>query len=162
MAVAAALSVTLEVPDLRPGVRFYTDAGLIADVDGEVARFRCVGQDRDSVVLRSGAPRKRLHHVTLRADDLDGIARRVLECGGKVLDTPAGFDNEGLWVEDPHGMLIHLLDRPADPEREARRRFEINAPGRLVRKGRSAMLPIGSVAPAKPLRLGHVLVSRGA
>jgi catechol 2,3-dioxygenase-like lactoylglutathione lyase family enzyme len=152
------LSVTLEVPDLLPGVHFYTDTGLIARVDGDIARFHCAGQDRDSIVLRGSAPRKRLHHVTFRAKELDHIARRVSNCGGKVLAAPEGFGSEGLWVEDPHGMLIHLLDRPADPENQSRRPFEINAPGRLVRKGRSAMLPSAMVQPVKPLRLGHVLV----
>jgi catechol 2,3-dioxygenase-like lactoylglutathione lyase family enzyme len=158
MAVVGALSVTLEVPELGPGVQFYTDAGLTAHVDGDVARFRCAGQACDSVELRRGAPRKQLHHITLRANDLQGISRRVLQCGGKVLKTPPGFNSEGLWVEDPNGMLIHLLNRPAEPEQQLRRAFEINAPGRLVRKGRSAMLPIASIEPAKPLRLGHLLV----
>ena len=46
MAVLGALSLTLEVPDLAPGVAFYTDAGLVADVEGDIARLRCEGQDR--------------------------------------------------------------------------------------------------------------------
>jgi len=158
MAVLSTLSVTLEVPDLGPGVQFYSDAGLIASVDGKLARFRCAGQDRDSVVLRGGAPRKRLHHIALRANDLDGIAQRALRCGGRVLNATEGLVDEGLWVQDPHGMLIHLLDRPADAEAQPRSRFEINEPGRLVRKRQSAMLPIGSYEPVKPLRLGHLLV----
>ena len=77
MAVLGALSFTLEVPDIEPGVRFYTDAGLIADVQGEVAQLRCEGQDRPSIVLMGGYPRKRLHHISLRADDLDGMAASV-------------------------------------------------------------------------------------
>ena len=158
MAVLSSLSVTLEVPDIRPGVRFYTDAGLTVDTDGDVARFRCAGQDRDSIVLRGGASRKRLHHVTLRANDLDGISGRVLACGGKVRDAPVGFENEGLWVEDPHCMLIHLVECPADPEQRAQKPFEINAPGRLVRKDVAAMRPIASLKPVQPLRLGHILV----
>jgi catechol 2,3-dioxygenase len=79
MAVLGMLSFTLEVPDLAEGVRFYTDAGLTATVEDDVARFRCGGQDRDSIVLLGGFPAKRLHHVTLRADNLDGIAARRQE-----------------------------------------------------------------------------------
>lgn len=45
MAVLGALSVTLEVPSLEEGVRFYTEAGLEAAIEGEVARLRCRGQD---------------------------------------------------------------------------------------------------------------------
>ncbi len=159
MAVLGALSLTLEVPDLDAGVTFYTDAGLVADVEGEVARLRCEGQDRDSIVLLGGFPKKRLHHISLRADDLDGIAAGVPARGGKVVPAPEGFEDNGLWIEDPHGMLIHLSERPADPELTAAAApFEVNAPGRVVRKRRSAVLPQSKYPPAKPLRLGHILV----
>ena len=158
MAVLGALSVTLEVPDVESGVKFYTDAGLVGTVDGQVARLRCEGQDRDTVLLLGGAPRKRLHHISLRADDLDGIAGRVGEQRGKVVGAPAGFEDNGLWVQDPHGMLIHLSERPADPELTAADPYQINAPGRVVRTRRSAMLPGAAYPPAKPLRLGHLLV----
>ena len=159
MAVLGALSLTLEVPDLEPGVRFYTDAGLVADVERAVARLRCEGQDRDSIVLIGGYPKKRLHHISLRADGLDGIAAAVPAHGGTVVAAPAGFEDNGLWVEDPHGMLIHLSERPADPELVAAETpFAVNAPGRVVRKRRSAVLPQRAYPPARPLRLGHILV----
>ena len=159
MAVLGALSVTLEVPDLDPGVRFYTDAGLVAEVRGDVASLRCPDQDRPSIVLVAGAPRKRLHHVSLRAEDLDGIAAAVEKHGGGVAPAPARFENDGLWVEDPHGMLIHLVKRPADaPLSKVSEAFAINAPGRIVRSHRSAVRARSSYTPAKPLRLGHLLV----
>ena len=159
MAVSGALSFTLEVPDVEPGVQFYTDAGLVAAREGDVARLRCTGQDRDSIVLMGGYPRKRLHHISLRADDLDGIAAAVPAHGGRVVGAPEGFEDNGLWVEDPHGMLIHLSERPADPELiAAEKAWEVNAPGRVVRKRRSAVLPQSAYAPARPLRLGHILV----
>ncbi len=158
MAVLSALSLTLEVPDIEPGVQFYTDAGLAADVEGNIARLRCAGQDRDSIVLLGGYPRKRLHHISLRADDLDGIAERVPAAGGQVVTAPDGFENNGLWVTDPNGMLIRLTDHPADAELEAATPFEINGPGRVVRMRRSAVLPQKAYPPAKPLRLGHILV----
>ena len=110
------------------------------------------------MVLIGGAPRKRLHHIALRADGLDAMARTVPEAGGRVVAAPEGFESNGLWVEDPHGMLIHLQERPADAELEAAPAYEINGPGRIVRTRRSAMRPGASYAPAKPLRLGHILV----
>jgi catechol 2,3-dioxygenase-like lactoylglutathione lyase family enzyme len=158
MAVLGALSVTLEVPDLDLGVKFYTDAGLIASVVDGSARFRCENQDRDSIILLGGAAKKRLHHIALRADDLQNMIAKVRAQGGKLVDAPEGFDANGLWVEDPNGMLIHLSEQAADPELVAGETFEINAPGRVLRKRRSAMLPGASYAPAKPLRLGHILV----
>lgn len=158
MPVLGALSFTLEVASLAEGVTFYTDAGLVADVEGNVARLRCPGQERDSIVLLGGFARKRLHHLSLRADRLDDIAHLSGVHGGKVVAAPQGFEDNGLWVEDPHGMLIHLSERPADPELEAVAPFQINAPGSTVRKRRSAMLPGASYAAARPLRLGHILV----
>lgn len=158
MAVLNALAVTLEIPDIAAGVKFYTDAGLVADVEGDVARLRCDGQDRDSILLLGGHERKRLHHIALRADDLDGMARDVAGHGGRVVAAPDGFEDNGLWVVDPHGMLIHLSERAADPELVDAGPFEINGPGRVTRKRRSAMLPGAKYPPANPLRLGHILV----
>ena len=158
MPVLGALSYTLEVPSLDEGVAFYTDAGLEAEIDGQIAHLRCSGQDRDSIVLIGGAERKRLHHIALRADGLDKIAADVAAAGGTIAAAPDGFTNEGLWVRDPHGMLIHLVERPADPDLPEAPQFEINAPGRLSRRRRSAVLPQSSYAPVRPLRLGHILV----
>ena len=158
MAVLGALSITLEVPSLDAGVRFYSDAGLVADVEGNVARLRCPGQDRASIILLGDAARKRLHHITLRADGFDEITPKVAEHGGEIIDAPACFEDNGLWIRDPHGMLIHLQEQDADPELDAATKFEVNAPGDIVRKRRSAMLPSASYAAARPLRLGHILM----
>jgi catechol 2,3-dioxygenase-like lactoylglutathione lyase family enzyme len=158
MPVLGVLSLTLEVPNLDEGLKFYTDAGLIAANEGSVSRLRCPGQDRNSIVLIGGAPKKRLHHIAFRADRLEEIANRTPAAGGTVMEAPAGFDGHGLWVRDPHGMLFHLIDCPRDPDLAEAPLFEINAPGRVVRKGRSAILPSSAYAAVKPQRLGHVLV----
>jgi len=158
MAVQEVISVTLEVPDLRAGIQFYTDAGLEAAVEGSHARFRCVGRERDAIILIGGAARKRLHHITLRADDLDAIAAAVPAAGGMVIAAPEGFSGEGLWIADPHGMIFHLLDLPPEAELAAMPPFEINGPGHIVRTRRSAMLPQAQYGPVQPRRLGHVLV----
>ena len=157
MAVLGAHAVTLEVPDLDEGIRFYTDAGLEAASDGKVALLRCPGQDRDCVVLIGGAAKKRLHHIALRADGFNEIAVNVPVAGGDVVPAPSGFDDDGLWVTDPNGMLIHLVEHPDEPELEAAPPFEINGPGRITRIRRSAVLPQTQYPPAKPLRLGHIL-----
>lgn len=158
MPVLSALSVTLEVPSVEDGFKFYADAGLEGKREGSLARFRCVDQQRDSVVLLGGAPKKRLHHIALRADHLDEIEDRTSACGGTILPAPAEFEPEGLWVRDPHGMLIHLIERPADPQLHAARPFEVNGPGHLVRIRRAAILPAAEYAPVKPLRMGHLML----
>lgn len=158
MPVLGPLSVTLEVPDIAPGVEFYGNAGLIASIEGNVARFRCPGQDRDAIILVGGASVKRIHHISLRADGLPAIASRMPDVGGEVVAAPTGFAADGLWVRDPHGMLIHLVEGEGEVPLAEAPLFEINAPGRIIRKGRSAILPGASYDPVKPLRLGHVLV----
>ena len=75
-----------------------------------------------------------------------------------MVDAPRGFSDGGVWIRDPHGMLIQLVDCPADSELPIGLPFQINGPGSLVRKGRSGQLPQSRSAIVKPLRLGHVLV----
>lgn len=158
MPVLGPLSYTLEVPSLDDGIRFYTDAGLEAESDGKVARFRCTGQERDSIILISGASKKRLHHVALRANGLDKIAADTATAGGSVITAPDGFEEDGLWVRDPHGVVYHLVERPADAAPAAGESFEINGPGRIIRTRRSAMKPSGQYPPVRPIKLGHVLL----
>ena len=158
MPVLGSYSLTLEVPDVAVGAAFYGDAGLVATVSGNVATLQCQGQDRESIVLLGGFARKRLHHITLRADGLDEIARNVPPAGGKVVDAPDGFSDDGLWVTNPHGMLIHLVDRSADPPLGAIEPFRINEPGNVTRIRRSAILPRSAYPAAQPLKLGHILL----
>lgn len=158
MPVLNVLSLTLEVPSVEEGLNFYVDAGLEARREGSIAHFRCVGQERDSIVLMGGAPKKRLHHIALRADRLDEIAKRTPVAGGEVVESPKGFDSTGLWVRDPHGMLIHLIDQPPDPPLATAPTFEINGPGHVVRTRRSAVLAAAKYPPVRPLRLGHILL----
>jgi catechol 2,3-dioxygenase-like lactoylglutathione lyase family enzyme len=158
MPVLQAHAVCLEVPSLDAGIKFYSDAGLEVQSDGRVARCRCTGSDADAIVLIGGAQKKRLHHIALRADGLDEIASRTTAAGGTVTEAPEGFNMGGLWIRDPHGMLIHLVDQPAASEVSAAAAFEINGPGRIVRASRSAMRSRGTYSTVKPRRLGHILV----
>jgi catechol 2,3-dioxygenase len=159
MPVLGLLSVALEIPDIQAGLNFYRDAGLIGEKSGDRAELRCASQDRASIVLIGGATRKRLHHIHLRADGLEAIAAAASTHGGQLVAAPDGFDASGLWIEDPHGMLFHLSETEPDPELTAAAvPFAINAPGRIVRKLRSAVLPQSQYPAVQPLRLGHVLV----
>ena len=146
----------LEVPDVATGVRFYEDAGLEVSATGTLTHLRCPGQDRNAVTLVQG-PRKRLHHVALRACNLDELARRVPLSGGRVVAAPAPFDSEGLWIVDPHGMLLHLVEQPPEISLPAQECFSINQPGKIERINRAAIKPVSQSSPATPLRLGHVL-----
>ena len=103
MGVQGISGFALEVPDVAEAVRFYTNAGLEVTGSGALTTLRCPRQDRDAITLVQGS-RKRLHHVALRAADLEDIAARVPAAGGRVIAAPDPFSAEGLWIEDPHGM----------------------------------------------------------
>jgi len=159
MAVTGPYGVALEVPDLEPGVEFFSDAGLEVQIDGNLARFNCVGRDDACIVLIGGAARKRFHHLVLRADSrkLDELRRAVPKHGGVLVDAPDRFDSTGVWVKDPFDMLIHLVDGPPEPPLAAVERFQINEPGHVQRVNRSGVPPKASIQPVQPLRLGHML-----
>lgn len=158
MPVLGVLSVTLEIPKLVEGLKFYTDAGFEATVEGSVARFRCPNQTRESIVLIEGAPKKRLHHITLRADGLEVVAASACAAGGTLVRAPEGDSPTGLWIQDPHGMLMHVVAKPPDPPLAPVPPFQVNGPGHIVRKSRSAMPASAACTQVRPLRLGHVLV----
>ena len=90
MAILGVLSVALEIPDITPGVKFYTDAGLEAEADGHRVRFHCRGQARACLELLGGAPRKRLHHVRLRAERLPALRAAALAGGASEIPPPEG------------------------------------------------------------------------
>ena len=156
MAVLGVAGFTLQVPDMDAGLAFYTAAGLVADVSENRAALVCPGGQTPCVTLIRSSARMRLHHVTLRADALDELAARVPVHGGKVVDAPAGFGADGLWVSDPHGVLFHLVELAPEPAAPPGPRFAINAPGEIVRVRQSAMAPSGSYPQVRPRKLGHV------
>src|SRR5882762_875635 len=110
MPVLGLLSYSLEVPSLEEGIKFYTDAGLECIRQTHIARFRCIGQSHDCVTLLETAHRKRLHHITLRADRLEEMGPAIGAAGGEIVSTPQGFEESGIWITDPHGVLFNLRE----------------------------------------------------
>lgn len=158
MPVQGLSTYALDVPDIEEGVHFYGNAGLAARVSDDVALFYCHEQARECVMLYGGAPRKRLNHVRLRADNLAEIAAAVPSAGGAIIAAPDGMAADGLWVRDPHGTLFHLVEHEAPLPMEPGEVFEINAPGRIVRSRRSAVRAIRTYSDARPRKLGHVVL----
>lgn len=157
MTVTCLSSVALEVPDLDEGIKFYSDAGLEMKRDGNKVKFHCSGQPNDCIVLVGGAPKKRIHHLELGAENIDAMRAGIEENGGTIVSPPTGFASNGLWFKDPHGMLIHLIPTPDMAPLKEGPVFEMNAPGRIVRDGVAKVRPQGEYPPVKPLRLGHAL-----
>lgn len=156
MSALGLLSITLDIPDLDAGIRFYTLAGLEAVTVGDEARLRCPGQEHDSIMLRPGSSKKRLHHVAMRVDNLDATAESAILAGGERMPSPDGHDNAGIWIRDPQGLLFRLVDVGPEPDLPTGQDFTVNGPGRVTRRNRAGVPPRRHQPPVRPLRLGHV------
>lgn len=55
-------------------------------------------------------------HLSIRVDDVDALANRVVEHGGRLLADRTvvfGGGNRGLMLTDPDGNLLELIERPS-------------------------------------------------
>ncbi len=110
----------LEVPDLAVAEGFLQDFGLeTGEKDGSLVAT-CPGRDQEQVRLVE-APVKRLHHVTftLRPGTMDAVREALERSGTPVIEPPAGATQDGLWLRDPDGTAVQLLDEPQAPARPA-------------------------------------------
>jgi catechol 2,3-dioxygenase-like lactoylglutathione lyase family enzyme len=106
----------LEVPDLEVAEGFLQDFGLeTGEKDGSLVAM-CPGRDQEQVRLVQ-APAKRLHHVTftLHPGSLDSVADALERAGTPVIEPPAGATEDGLWIRDPDGTSVQLLDELQAP-----------------------------------------------
>ena len=108
----------LEVPDLGTAEGFLQDFGLeTGEKDGSLVA-QCPGRGQEQVRLVE-APAKRLHHVsfTLRPGTLDAVREALERSGTPVIDPPPGGTLDGLWIRDPDGTAVQLLDEQPAPAR---------------------------------------------
>jgi len=103
----------LEVPDLEVAEGFLQDFGLeTEEKDGSLVAS-CPGRDQEQVRLRQ-ARAKRLHHVsfTLKPGTRDSLLESLERGGIPLIEPPAGADEAGVWIRDPDGTAVQLLDEP--------------------------------------------------
>ena len=145
---------TVPKPDV--GRRFYEAFGLEARADGDAVVLRCQGRDQDQVVLVPGAP-KRLRHLSFvtHADELVALKGRLEANRVRLLDSPPVRGGEGLWFQDPDGLLLNVRVAEAAPW-AASPEWRINSPGHVVRVAARGCPPRDSAV--RPRRLGHVLL----
>jgi catechol 2,3-dioxygenase-like lactoylglutathione lyase family enzyme len=146
----------LEVPDLGVADGFLQDFGLeTAEKDGALVA-RCAGRGQEQVRMLEG-PVKRLHHLsfTLRPGSLDALRESLERAGTAVIQPPPGADEQGLWIRDPDGTAVQLLDvEPAPPRPVAE--ILTNAGGSRQRIGAAAWRQVTD--DVNPRRLGHTLL----
>src|SRR5271155_2398625 len=146
----------LEVPDLEVAEGFLQDFGLeTGEKDGSLVA-KCPGRDQEQVRLLQ-APAKRLHHVTftLRPGSTDSVREALERAGTPVIEPPAGATDDGLWIRDPDGTAVQLLDEPQAPARPAAEVL-VNMGGSRQRIGVAAWRE--AAKDVAPQRLGHSLL----
>jgi catechol 2,3-dioxygenase-like lactoylglutathione lyase family enzyme len=146
----------LEVPDLQVADEFLQDFGLeTAEKDGSLIAT-CPGRGQEQVRLVP-APAKRLHHVsfTLHSGTLDSIREAMDRAGASVIEPPTGASEEGLWVRDPDGTAVQLLDQAPTPAR-AVSEVLANVGANSQRIGVAQWQQ--ATADVMPRRLGHTLL----
>jgi catechol 2,3-dioxygenase-like lactoylglutathione lyase family enzyme len=146
----------LEVPDLAVAEGFLQDFGLeTGEKDGSLVA-RCPGRDQEQVRLTQ-ASAKRLHHVsfTLRPGTLDSVREALDRAGTPVIEPPAGAAEDGLWIRDPDGTAVQLLDEAPAPVRPVPDVLT-NIGDRLQRIGVAQWLQ--ATGDVMPRRLGHTLL----
>jgi catechol 2,3-dioxygenase-like lactoylglutathione lyase family enzyme len=100
---------------------------------------------------------KRLHHVsfTLRPGTLDSAREALERAGTPVIEPPAGALEHGLWIRDPDGTAVQLLDEapaPARPGAEVLANMGASRQRIGVAQWREATEDV------MPRRLGHTLL----
>lgn len=113
--------VTVTLPDLDVGWRFYTGLGLVPIVDARPDYVRFVCPDGDSTFsLHRGAETGGGTTVYFECDDLDARVRDLQAAGYRFSSPPA--DMRWLWREaelfDPAGnrvLLYHAGPNRIDP-----------------------------------------------
>jgi catechol 2,3-dioxygenase-like lactoylglutathione lyase family enzyme len=116
--IAALHHYALEVPDLAVAEGFLQDFGLeTGDKDGSLVA-QCPGRAQEQVRMVE-AEAKRLHHVsfTLRPGTLDATREALERAGTAVIEPPPGAAESGLWIRDPDGTAVQLLDEEPAPAR---------------------------------------------
>lgn len=150
MALHGLADVTVGVPDVATVSGFYSQFGLADQSDGVFATT-----DGGNQLRLVTEPRRRLVAATVRADDLDDLARiRASAAAAGMTVEGAGDD---IVVTDPIAgtrYTVGVRDRLHQPERTP---IGMNAPGHDARIGeRSPKIFIEG--PTSPRRLGHALM----
>ena len=147
----------LQVPDLEEADAFLRDFGLeTTDKDGSLLAM-CPGRDQEQVRMVR-AEEKRLHHVsfTVAPGSLDALCESLSRAGTTTLpEPPEGGTEEGLWVLDPDGTPVQLIEVDQAAPRPGAA-HAMNLAGTNQRVGEAAWRAV--IQDNLPRRLGHSLL----
>ena len=153
------------VPDLKLAQTFYGDFGLDVREEGNGLGLYTAGHDHRWGRVGEGGGKK-LTYVAfgLYPEDFEGLSARLKQNDVAQLDSPAGFDSNGVWFRDPDGTLIEMqCGRKVIAEREGGAIQPVLATGRpgLPRAVKGAVRAAATPCPypavqqrRQPLRCG--------
>ena len=98
------------VPDLKQAQKFYADFGLDVREEGNGLGLYTAGHDHRWGRVGEGSGKK-LTYISfgLYPEDFEGLTARLKQNGVIAqLDSPDGFDSNGVWFRDPDGTLIEM------------------------------------------------------
>jgi catechol 2,3-dioxygenase-like lactoylglutathione lyase family enzyme len=154
--IAALHHYALEVPDLAVAEGFLQDFGLeTGEKDGSLVA-QCPGRAQEQVRLVE-ARAKRLHHVTftVRPGTLDPLREGLERAGTPVIEPPPGATEDGLWIRDPDGTAVQLLDEaPAPPRPVPQVLSNVGATSQRIGVAQWQQ----ATGDVMPRRLGHTLL----
>ncbi len=145
----------LTVPRLEVADDFLRGFGLETAADGAGLIARCPGRDQEQVRMIE-APAKALHHVSFSVEPgaLDQLQARLERARVGAVDPPTGCSETGVWIRDPDGTPVQLLEAPpAVPRKIADVAFNVG--GSYHRFDTPAWQQTEDVLPR---RLGHTLL----
>jgi catechol 2,3-dioxygenase-like lactoylglutathione lyase family enzyme len=152
VAVRSFREFVLNVADCAIARGFVDAFGFEISESGSSLTLRCPGREQQQVVIReAGGPL--LERVVFGVDsgELGAMQARIEEHGAVLIDG----DGPGLFVRDPHGNLVQIVEaepaepRPLDP-------WAANIAGRYERFDVARWKTIGGRT--TPRRLGHALI----
>jgi catechol 2,3-dioxygenase-like lactoylglutathione lyase family enzyme len=144
----------LVAPNVAEAGDFYAAFGL--DVRGSGHTLELYTQDNSHCWGNiAEGPRKKLHYISFGAfaDDMPRFRERLDAMGVERLPAPKGFETNGIWFQDPDGLLLEV--RPAEKSSpNAKASFECPSAPPNVR----GALPRKLTPPARPKRFSHMAI----
>jgi catechol 2,3-dioxygenase-like lactoylglutathione lyase family enzyme len=143
----------LSVPDLSAAHDFYSAFGLDVRAHGNDLVIHTFAQTQRWGLLTQGRD-KRLRHLSFGVFDED-FARFKLHIekqGIRLLDAPRGVESDGVWINDPDGILIEVKVAPkSSPFEKGAAEFTSSPSGTAGAPKRS------QAGVVRPSRLSHCL-----
>jgi len=147
---------SLAVPDLGQAEGFLQDFGLETGEQDGVLVARCAGRDQDQVRMTE-APDKSLSHLSFSVapGSLDQLQESLEQHAVTLIEPPSGGSEGGIWIRDPDGTAVQLLETPVAAAREVPE-VPMNVGGSYHRVNEPAWLAVSQ--DVMPRRLGHSLI----